>query len=100
MLRRGMADRRWTSSKTRCGVFAAIETEVRARPHQQLHACRKIVGEVAESPRVKQGDTVIDVEAVDDHVRISSIRLPGAIARNDGAVVVDSGLRPKPADHP
>jgi hypothetical protein len=49
--------------------------------------------------RIEHGDALIDVEAVDDHVRISPIGPPGAIACDDQAIVVDSGLRPKPADH-
>jgi len=35
-----------------------------------------------------------------DQMRISGIGPPGANARDDGAVVVDRGFWPKPADHP
>jgi hypothetical protein len=36
---------------------------------------------------------------VSSHSARSEIGPPGAIACDDQAIVVDSGLRPKPADH-
>ncbi len=100
MLRRGIADRCWTSSNTRCGVFAAMKAKSAPARTSSSTPVGKIIGQLVKTPCIEQGDALIDVEAVDDYVRISPIRPPGAIARNDGAIVVDSGLRPKPADHP
>jgi hypothetical protein len=76
------------------------ETKVRSGTHQQFHTGRKIVGQLAEPPSIKQRDPLINIEAVDDHMRISPIRLESAKARNDGAIIVNRRFRPKPADHP
>ena len=43
--------------------------------------------------------TVGYVKAVDDDVRVSPIRLTGAKARNDGAVIVDRGFRSEASDN-
>jgi hypothetical protein len=75
------------------------ETNVSAPADKQVHAGAKIVSQIVEPPSIKHGNAFIDVKAVDDEVRISRVGLSGAKARNDGAVVVDSGLRPKPANH-
>src|SRR5260370_20918944 len=76
------------------------ETKVRSCTHQHLHTGGKIVGQLAEPPSIKQRDPLINIEAVDDHLRISPIRLDGAKAPNDGSIIVNRRFRPKPADHP
>src|SRR5262249_31590311 len=56
--------------------------------------------QVVEPPSIKHDDAPIDVKTVDHYVRVCAIRLPGTIARDDGAVVVDCRFRPKSAYHP
>src|SRR5581483_5050454 len=75
------------------------KAEVGACARQSLHPGRKIIGQIVEPPGIEHGNAFIDVEAIDEQVRISAIRLAGAVAREDGTVVVDGGLGPKPADH-
>src|SRR5580693_6144217 len=75
------------------------ETKVGTCTHQRLHSGCKVVGQIADPAGVEERNTLLDVEAVDDQVRISAIRLSCAIAQDDGAVVIDSGLRAKPAYH-
>src|SRR5580700_2670537 len=75
------------------------ETKVSARADEQVHPGAKILGQIVQPPGVKHRDSLIDIKAVDDDVWISGLRLSGTKARTDGAVVVDSRLRPEPADH-
>ncbi len=74
-------------------------TKVCACTYQHFQAGGKIIGQLVKTTCIEHGEALGDVEAVNDHVRVSSIGLPGSIARNDRAIVVDSGLRPEPADH-
>ncbi len=75
------------------------KTKVCACTRQHFQAGGKIIGQFVKAPCIEHGNALIDVEAVDDQVRISPAGLPGAIARDDRAIVVDSGLGPKPSDH-
>lgn len=72
--------------------------KIRAGSHQRLNTISKIASEIVEFSGIQHGNAFIYVEAVDDDVRISAIRLASAKARKDGAVIVDGGFRPEPAD--
>ena len=76
------------------------KTKVRTGARQQLNASHKIIGQLVEPARVKRGNGLIDVEAVDNQMRIPSVGLAGAKPRDDRAVIVDSGFWSKSADHP
>src|SRR5271157_3142146 len=58
-----------------------------------------VIGQLIELPGVQHCDALINVQAVDDDLRIPAIWLPRTIARKDGTVVIHCGLRPEPADH-
>src|SRR5260370_36106024 len=63
------------------------ETKVRSCTHQHLHTGGKIVGQLAEPPRIKQRDPLINIEAFDNHLRISPPPLYAATAPHVVALI-------------
>src|SRR5215831_15137120 len=75
------------------------EGEVGTSTNQRLQTRSQVVGEAVQSAGIQHGDTLVHIEGVDNDVRVSTIRLALTIARKNGAVIVDGGLRPQAPDH-
>jgi hypothetical protein len=59
---------------------------------KQLVSAGKILDPVVQPPGGDHAETVIDIQAVDDHMRVTRARFPGANTRNDRAILIDDGF--------
>src|SRR5262249_6744824 len=80
------------------GCVRGNAAEVGAGEGEHIDTFGDVIRQVVESSSVEHRNAFVDIEAVDEDVRVSAVSGLSAIARNDEAVVVDSGFGAKPAD--
>src|SRR5579884_257893 len=73
--------------------------EIRTRTYELIYAVRKIVNQLADSTGIKHRYTLIGIEAADQYVWVFAIVRNLTISRQNGAVIVDRRLGPKPTEY-
>src|SRR5579884_1463294 len=81
------------------GSIRGHAAKIRARTSQLFYAKGQIVDQLIKPAGIQHRDSLVDVEAVYEHVRIVAVTCYLTIPRQNGAVVVDGGLGPQAAEY-
>ena len=75
------------------------DSKFRAGARKFLDLAQKKFRHAGEVVRFQEIDSLLEVDAVNDELRVTAVAFPVAIHRDDVLVVVDRALRPDAADH-